>query len=595
MIGAIFIFTCTITCEPKAKKKITKFGSDDFGEVIKAVERHYIDKNIDEDRAYTDAAVFALLSLPHSLFLLPETYYKEREKYEEKDDIFPGKTFKLLPTDPYLIFEPDYKAVEKIRKEKMKKDSEKPKMNPEEVKKLIEREQTRKTILTSRWEQTNFTRKDFEKVMNFIQENLSKYKVPPIKETIEDIEEDDSEKEEYSMKDVWLAAANGYLNSLDPHSNVFLKEQWEESMAKISDGSFEGIGAILSGGGSREVIVENPLEDRPAIKAGLRAGDVIIGVDGKTTKGVSLDKVVKRIKGKKGTEVTLKIRRKGLNQPIDIKVVRDRIEVKNVQARLLKEDESIAYIKLSGFVRSQTESSEREVAEAYNRLEAEAKTKNIKLKALILDLRNNAGGYLDLAVDISDMFLEKGVIVSTKGPGKGEQEASQASEAVLTKLPLAVLINAKSASASEIVASAIKDHGRGILLGERTFGKATVQKLMDLPHNKDYVLKITQSRYYSPSGKTIQVVGVDPDIEISSEEDGSFPFQYREENMWNHLPKIPSESKGKQNFDIEQMESWVEKNGKSKEVLNEMKDGPIKPDYQLIRSIDYVNALINLK
>jgi C-terminal peptidase prc len=594
LIGSIVLLSSTITCEPKTKKKNTKFAADDFLEVIKSVERHYIDKNYDVDRAYIDAASFALMSLPHSLYLFPENYYTERDKYEEKDDIMPGKTFKILPSDSYLIFEPDYKKVDEIRKARAKSDVIKPKMSNDEVKKLIEREQTRKNILSSRWEQANFSKKDFDKIMNFIQENLAKYKTPPIKETLEDIEED-TEKEEYSIKDAWLAAANGYLNSLDPHSNVFLKDQWEESMAKISDGSFEGIGAILSGGGNREVIVENPLEDRPAVKAGIRSGDVIVAVDGKSTKGTSLDKVVKRIKGKKGTSVALKIKRKGMSKPIEIKVVRDKIEIKNVQSRLLKEDEQIGYIKLSGFVRSQTESSEKEVEEAYHKLEDEAKKKGIKLKALILDLRNNAGGYLDLAVDISDMFISNGVIVSTRSPGKGGLEESLASSSVLTKLPLAVLINAKSASASEIVASAIKDHNRGILLGERTFGKATVQKLMELTNNKDYVIKLTQSRYYSPSGKTIQVVGVEPDFEISSEEDGSFPFQYREENMWNHLPKIPSEEKSMQKFPKDAYENWIKKNGVSEKLLSEVKDGPIKPDYQLIRSLDYINAMLSLK
>jgi len=589
-----FLFSTVAYCEPTAKKptRTTNFTYRDFESVVQAVDKHYIDKNIDVDRAYTDAAVFAMLSLPHALYLYPESYFKDREQYEEKDDILPGSTFKLSESDQFLIFDPNYKKIEEIRKARAKTEAAKPKASNDELKKLIEREQIRKSILASRWEQIKFGKKDFDRVITFITENISKYKTQPMKDTYESIDEDEEVKEEFSMKDVYLAAANGYLNSLDPHSNVFLREAWEKSMKQIEDSSFEGIGAILSGGGSREVIVENPLEDKPAVKAGVRAGDVILAVDDKKTKGVLLDKVVKRIKGKKGTTVKLTIKRKGVAKPFDISVVRANIEIKNVSKRLIKDHEHIAYIKLSGFVKSNTESSDTEIKNAFKELEQEAAQKNIKLKALVLDLRNNAGGYLDLAIDISDMFITKGLIVSTKSPNR-EADESYARMKDLTDLPLAILINAKSASASEIVASAIKHHGRGLLLGERTFGKATVQKLMDLQSNSDYVLKITQSRYYSPSGKTIQVVGVEPDIQVSAEEDGSFPFQYREENMWHHLPKIPSEGKHKDYFNVEKLKDWVTKNGTAEKFLKEHKNDPIKPDYQLIRSIDYVEAMLN--
>ncbi|MBE8432302.1 peptidase S41, partial [Leptospira interrogans serovar Pomona] len=170
----------------------------------------------------------------------------------------------------------------------------------------------------------------------------------------------------------------------------------------------------------------------------------------------------------------------------------------------------------------------------------------------------------DLAIDIADMFIEKGLIVSTKSPNRSPEDA-YAKNKDITNLPLAVLINAKSASASEIVASAIKHHGRGLVLGERTFGKATVHKLM--PLGSDYLIKLTQARYYSPSGNTIQVVGVKPDIEISSEEDGSFPFRFREENMWNHLAELPPAAEEKSSFDVKSLETWVQKNGKASEFI----------------------------
>ncbi|MCX7998851.1 MAG: peptidase S41, partial [Leptospiraceae bacterium] len=234
-------------CEPKDKKKVKKqsnFTSKDFESVISAVNEHYIDQNIDYNRGYTDAAVFAMMSLPHSLYLFPEDYFNEREKYEEKDEIMPGTTFKLDPNDKFLVFDPDYKKVEEMRKAKLKKEENK-KLSNEEIKQLVEREQIRKSILASRWEQIKFNKKDFDRVMTFIQNNLNKFVTPPIKDAIAEDEESDEPKEPFSMKDVWLAAANGFLNSLDPHSSVFLKEKWDESIAKIQDSSFEGIGAML--------------------------------------------------------------------------------------------------------------------------------------------------------------------------------------------------------------------------------------------------------------------------------------------------------------------------------------------------------------
>jgi C-terminal peptidase prc len=601
----ILSFLFTLLCSPSSAKKNSSsgqsFGQSEFETVVREVKENYIDRNIDENRAYTDAAAFVLLSLPHPLFLYPESFYNERESFEEKEDLVPGSTFKISESDTFLIFDPNYKKLEEMKKTKQKSDK---KLSNDELKKLVEREQNKKEVLASRFEQIAFGKKEFERVLDFAKNNFSKYKTSPLKEANEvTLDEEDQPKEEFSEKDIYIAAANGYLNSLDPHSNVFQEVVWKKSLSQIEDSSFEGIGALLSGGGTKEVIVENPLEDKPAVKAGIRAGDVIAAVDGKSTKGVILDRVVKSIKGKKGTSVTLTIKRKGSPKNFDISVIRTNIEIKNISKKLMKENEHIAYIKLTGFIKVEgKDGSDVQFKNALKELEQEAKEKNIKLKGLIFDLRNNAGGYLELAINISDFFVSKDkVIVSTKGYDSSlkrevEDEKVAFSEKKLTDLPLIILINAKSASASEIVASAIKAHGRGLLLGERTFGKATVQTLKPLSSNPQYLIKLTQARYYSPSKRTIQVVGVEPDIEISPEEDGSFPFQFREENMWHHLPKIPADNiKTKQYFDIQKIKEYISKNGKSENYLKEHKNDSIKPDYQLIRSIDYMEALINLK
>ncbi len=601
----ILTFLFTLLCSPSsAKKNPTQtgvFGQSEFETVVKEVKDNYIDRSIDENRAYTDAAAYVLMSLPHPLFLYPESFYNERESFEEKEDLAPGTTFKLADSDPFLIFDPNYKKLDEMKKAKQKSDK---KLSNEELKKLVEREQNKKEVLASRFEQIAFGRKEFERVLDFVVKNYTKYKTPPLKEQNEvTLDEEDQPKEEFSEKDIYIAAANGYLNSLDPHSNVFPEATWKKSLSQIEDSSFEGIGAILSGGGTKEVIVENPLEDKPAVKAGIRAGDIIVAVDGKSTKGVLLDRVVKSIKGKKGTTVTLSIKRKGSAKNIDISVVRTNIEIKNISKKLIKDHEYIGYIKLTGFVRLDgKDGSDIQFKNAFKELEQEAKEKNIKLKGLVFDLRNNAGGYLDLAVSISDFFVPKDkVIVSTKGYDsrlrrEEEDEKVAVTEKKLTDIPLIILINAKSASASEIVASAIKSHGKGLLLGERTFGKATVQTLKPLSTNPQYLIKLTQARYYSPSKRTIQVVGVEPDIEVSPEEDGSFPFQFREENMWHHLPKIQADNvKTKQFYDIPKIKEYVTKNGKADNFLKEHKNDSIKPDYQLIRTIDYMDALINLK
>ncbi|EMY68030.1 S41 family peptidase [Leptospira vanthielii] len=590
-----------ISCEPEAKKapnRVTNFTYQDFETVVKSVDKYYIDKNINKNRAFTDAASFAVLSMPHPLYIYPESYFTEREKYDDKDDLWPGKTFKISPSDKFVLFDPDYTLVEKIQKEKLKKNENR-KLSDAEVKKLIEKEKLKKSVIAAKWEEINFSRKEFDRVISYVQDNLETYKTPVLKGLVEldgELPEEEEDKKEFSMEQVFLAAANGYLNSLDPHSNVFLKEMWEESMAKISDGSFEGIGAILSGGGSREVVVENPLEGSPAVRAGIRSGDTIVAVDGKVIKNLTLDKVVKKIKGPKATKVVLTITRKGNTGKTDIEVIRDKITIKNVTHHIVKENPQVGYIKLTGFVKPGPGEApiDTQIANAVVEMEQEAKDSGKPLKALILDLRGNSGGYLDLAIDITDMFIEKGMIVFTRTPFRSDEE-KYAKNKDIAKLPLVVMINSKSASASEIVASAIQHHGRGILLGERTFGKATVQSLNNLENNPDYLLKITNARYYSPSGKTIQVVGVSPDIEVSEEPDGAFPFRYREEDMWNHLPLIPHEGVVKSKFNVNAIKEYAKKNGKADAFLKSHANDAIKPDYMLIRSLDYIEGMLNTK
>ena len=594
----IFIALSVIFCqrEEELKKEVHDFSINDFNHVIDTVKENHIDKdNLDTSKSYRGAAEYALLSLPTNLFIYPENYYENREKYESKDSVLEGEIFKLNPSDEFLIFEPDYSSLKDKEEDKEVKKNDK--TASEEIKEIVEREKKKKQALNQEWDKIDFKEKDFKRVIAFIEQNLEKYKKLPDSEKKEDFSEEEKDYlENFSINNVLLASVNGYLSSLDPHSNVFKKQEWEESMRQIENNSFEGIGAYLTGGGERDVVIANPLEGSPALRAGIKAGDAIWAVDSKTVRGWSVIRVRDKIRGKKGTTVVLSVKRVGQEKTIDIPVIRDKIIIKNITKKLLNYKPHIGYIKLTGFIKSENESVEEEIPRALETLKKQALEQNIELKGLIFDLRRNSGGYLDLAIDVADMFIPKGLIVSTKTP-YGSPRESFAEKKDITNLPLAVLIDAGSASASEIVASAIQHHGRGLILGERSFGKGTVQRLMELDSNSNYMVKLTQARYYSPSGKTIQVAGVYPDINLSDEEDGSFPFKYvyREEDMWNHLPNNSyPKVEGKKHFDIEKLKSWVKKNGKTKQYINEHKKDAIKPDYQLIRAADYLDALINL-
>ena len=176
-----------ISCEPEAKKaqkQVTNFTYQDFENVVQAVDKYYIDKIINKDRAFIDAAAFATLSMPHPLYLYPESYFNEREKYDDKEELYPGKTFKISPSDKFVLFDPDYEQVEKIQKEKLKKNENK-KLSDEEVKKLIEREKLKKSVITAKWEEINFSKKDFDRVIAYLRDNLDKYKTPVLKGLIE--------------------------------------------------------------------------------------------------------------------------------------------------------------------------------------------------------------------------------------------------------------------------------------------------------------------------------------------------------------------------------------------------------------------------
>ena len=319
------------------------------------------------------------------------------------------------------------------------------------------------------------------------------------------------------------SAINGLLQSLDPYSAYMSPEIFNEMQTETS-GEFGGLG-IEVGMESGVVKVISPIDDTPASKAGIKAGDYIVKIDNIQVQGKSLSEAVDLMRGSVGSEIELTVRRRGEKKALTFKIVREIIQIKSVKTELL--EKSIGYIRLTSF----NENSGKQIKKEIQKFE-----KNNNAKSYILDLRNNPGGLLSQAIKISDFFLDNGEIVSTKSRKKSENKKWFANKGDLTNgKTLVVLINYGSASASEIVAGALKNHKRAILLGENSYGKGSVQSIIPLKNNG--AIRLTVAKYYLPSGESISEVGVSPDIEISEESD-NFKIRTETDNQLNYAIKL---------------------------------------------------------
>ena len=297
-------------------------------------------------------------------------------------------------------------------------------------------------------------------------------------------------------------AIRGMLSGLDPHSAYLNQEEFKELQVGTT-GEFGGLG-IEVGMEDGFVKVISPIDDTPAQAAGVKAGDLIIRLDETPVKGMNLNDAVKMMRGKPGTKITLTIVREGEQKPLRLTITRDIIKVKSVKYRTL--EPGYGYLRITSF---QTQTGEQ-VLKAVSDLK---KQNGGKLNGMVLDLRNNPGGVLGAAVAVSDAFLEKGLIVYTEGRAKdAELRYTATPDDVLNRAPLVVLVNGGSASASEIVAGALQDHKRAILMGSRTFGKGSVQTIFPMSNNT--AVKLTTARYFTPSGRSIQAEGIVPDIQL---------------------------------------------------------------------------------
>ncbi len=366
-------------------------------------------------------------------------------------------------------------------------------------------------------------------------------------------------------KDLIKGAIRGMLTSLDPHSAYLTPDLFKELQTE-TQGKFGGLGIEIT---IRDGIltVVSPIEDTPADRAGIKAGDQIIKIEGEFTKDMTLGKAVSKMRGLKGSKINISVRRKGVPRLLDFAIVRDIIRVRSVRDRTL--EEGFAYIRIAQF----QERTKRDLQKALEKLSSD----NGEILGLVLDLRNNPGGLLTQAVRVSDLFLDSGLIVYTEGRLDHQKQKYYAHKEVSwTEFPMVILVNGGSASASEIVAGAMQDHKRAIVLGTKTFGKGSVQTI--LPLDDRSAIRLTTARYFTPKGRSIQATGIVPDIVMENEPrnqreeqaEQRRPF-LREENLPGHLKNQPNEEE-------------------KEELAKEKKEDDIKNDAQLKRALELLKG-----
>lgn len=342
--------------------------------------------------------------------------------------------------------------------------------------------------------------------------------------------------EQYNVDDVTISelidkSLEGLMSNLDAHSN-YLKQQDYKRLQVQTDGEFGGLG-ITVGMKDGALTVIAPLEGTPADKIGLQAGDIILKINNKSTLNMTIDEAVSQMRGKVGDPIDITVVRESETKPLPFHIVRGVISIQSVYTKTIGKD--ILYIRVTSFDKKVVKDVEKAIKE-----------KQAMTKGIILDLRNNPGGLLDQAIGLVDLFVDSGHIVSQKGRDKAEDKIYDATKkATITKVPLVVLINGGSASASEIVSGALQDHKRAVLLGENTFGKGSVQVV--LPITDKEAIKLTIARYYLPSGRTIQAVGVKPDITVLPGEVKTHKneFAIKEADLKKHLEKELAKVDGK--------------------------------------------------
>ena len=395
----------------------------------------------------------------------------------------------------------------------------------------------------------------FSKVLNLVQQ----YYVEPVE-----------------AKKLIQGAIKGMLRELDPHTNYLAEDAFKELQSETS-GEFGGLGIEITMQNNVLTVI-SPIEDTPAWEAGVQAGDKVIAVNGTSTKGLSLIEASQLMRGARGSKVTLSIVRNGKDDPMDIKITRGSVKLKSVKTTDL--GDGFWYVRVTSFIENTGRDLERALT-------------GKSVKGLILDLRKNPGGLLNQAVAVSDLFLKEGKIVSTIGRNKQAQEVSIASKkAKWTDFPIIILVNEHTASASEIVAGALQDNKRAMVMGKRSFGKGSVQQVIQLGDGTG--LKLTVARYYTPSGKSIQAEGITPDIEVEdvdmAQMQGKAGNILREKDISGHLEGDQEKADRVKKESANNPIAWWKDIGSKKDEAKTPKDKLLSGDYQAYQAYSYLKA-----
>lgn len=406
----------------------------------------------------------------------------------------------------------------------------------------------------------------FQKVLFFVEQNY-----------VEDVKN----------KDLIYGAIKGMMETLDPHSN-FLPPEVFKDMKTETSGRFGGIGIEIGLKGTVLTVI-SPIEDTPAYRAGLKAGDRILKINGESTKGMSLSEAVTKMRGKRGSDVSLQIWREGLKAPRDYKMARDEIKMQTAKSETL--EPGFLYMKLTNF----NERSFDDLKSIIDKFER----KNGPVRGLVFDLRNNPGGLLDQAVDVTSLFVEDVPVVSTMGRAD-EKKVMMAKRGIAHKdFPMAVLVNGASASASEIVAGALQDHKRAVIMGQPTFGKGSVQTVIELA--PDVGLKLTIARYYTPNGRSIQLKGIQPDLLLDDVDQKALDAATKKnafirEKDLRHAMNNEDDDTGEKDVKVEELiaeeKDAKEEAKKAEKLAKDDENRPVDPkeDYQVRQALNYIKS-----